>query len=194
MAKLLCYFFYRIYMKKLHITLSAFLLCAALSSFKPVANSVLTKDVIYKKSLDSRYYADEGEKLFMDRADTALTLMEQAAKKLPIVGVAVVSYIPGETTHSWISKMKVVGQMTRGSSNLLGVASTKAAEMADTFQDSGSGIRPPLKGEYGYQGGVIRKVSSGYIIAVFSGGSSAQDKEIAIEGADLLVKYFNSKK
>jgi len=102
-----------------------------------------------------------------------------------------VVYVPGDSTRSWISKMKVVGLMKKGSSNLLGVASTKAAEMADTYQDSGSGIRPPLRGEYGYKGGVIKKVSSGYIMAVFSGGSPDQDKEAATNGAQLLVRYFN---
>lgn len=135
--------------------------------------------------------AAKGEKLFMSHADDALAAIEQGAVKLNIKGVAIVVYVPGDSTRAWISKMKVVGQMKKGSSNLLGVASTKAAEMADTYQDSGSGIRPPLRGEYGYKGGVIRKVSSGYIMAVFSGGSPDQDKEAATAGAELLAKFFN---
>ncbi|MEO6523156.1 MAG: hypothetical protein ABIN91_15850 [Mucilaginibacter sp.] len=131
-----------------------------------------------------------GEKIFLKHADDALAAIEQGALKLSIKGVAIVVFIPGDSTRSWVSKMKVVGLMKKGSSNLLGVASTKAAEMADTYQDSGSGIRPPLKGEYGYKGGLIRKVGSGYIIAVFSGGSPDQDKEAANNGAELFSIYF----
>jgi hypothetical protein len=132
----------------------------------------------------------DGEKIFLKHADDALVAIEQGAAKLSIRGVAIVVFIPGDSTRSWISKMKVVGLMKKGSSNLLGVASTKAAEMADTYQDSGSGVRPPLRGEYGYKGGVIRKLSSGYLMAVFSGGSPDQDKEAATNGAELLSKYF----
>lgn len=135
--------------------------------------------------------AAKGEKIFLKHADDALAAIEQGAVKLNIKGVALVVYIPGDSTRSWVSKMKVVGLMKKGSSNLLGVASTKAAEMADTYQDSGSGLRPPLRGEYGYKGGVIKKVSSGYIMAVFSGGSPDQDKEAATSGAQLLAQYFN---
>jgi len=161
-------------MNRYHFALLSLLLCGVLYAFTP------TKD-----------NASKGEKIFLTHADDALTVIEQGAVKLNIKGVALVVYIPGDSTRSWVSKMKVVGLMKKGSSNLLGVASTKAAEMADTYQDSGSGIRPPLRGEYGYKGGVIRKVSSGYVIAVFSGGSPDQDKEAATGGAEQLAKYFN---
>lgn len=86
--------------------------------------------------------------------------------------------------------MKVVGHLTRDKANLLGIASTKAAEMADTHQDSGSGLREIYSGELGYKGGLIKKVSSGYILAVFSGGSSKQDMEVAKIGLDWLSKYY----
>ncbi|OCX52238.1 hypothetical protein BEL04_12200 [Mucilaginibacter sp. PPCGB 2223] len=154
--------------------LTGLLLCGMLFAFAPKKDN-----------------AAKGEKIFMSHADDALAVIEQGALKLNIKGVAMVIFVPGDSTRSWVSKMKVVGLMKKGSSNLLGVASTKAAEMADTYQDSGSGIRPPLRGEYGYKGGVIRRMGPGYIMAVFSGGSPDQDREAATNGAELLVKYFN---
>ena len=86
--------------------------------------------------------------------------------------------------------MKVVGNLTSGKSNLLGIAYTKASEMADTHRDSGSKIREIYSGELGYQGGLIKKVNSGYLLAVFSGGSGEQDLEVAKIGLDWLAKYY----
>jgi hypothetical protein len=169
------------------------LLCGLLCSFIPRASRNYEKQPDYKIPADARYKPDNGEKLFLKHADEALSAIEQGAGKLSIKGVAIVIFIPGDTVKSWVSKMKVIGLIKKGASNLLGVACSKVSEMADTYQDSGSGVRPPLKGEYGYKGGVIRKVSSGYIMAVFSGGSPDQDKEIATSGAELLVKYFDAK-
>ena len=54
-------------------------------------------------------------------------------------------------------------------------------------------ISPPvniLHREFGYKGGLIKKVNSGYILAVFSGGSSEQDAEVSKEGLDWLNKYY----
>lgn len=131
-----------------------------------------------------------GEKIFFKRADQCLALIEQAAQKSSIKGVAIVAYIPGDVTTSWISKMKVVGHLTDNKNNLLGIASTKAAEMADTHLDSGSGIREIYSGELGYKGGLIKKVKSGYILSVFSGGKSEEDLEVAKIGLDWLLKYY----
>ena len=131
-----------------------------------------------------------GEKIFIEQADKSLALIEEAAQKLSIKGVTIVAFIPGDATESWISKMKVVGNLTSNKANLLGIASTKAAEMADTHLDSGSGIREIYSGELGYKGGLIKKVNSGYILAVFSGGSGEQDLEVAKIGLDYLLKYY----
>lgn len=131
-----------------------------------------------------------GEKIFSKKADQCLAQIEQAAQKIAIKGVAIVAFIPGDVTESWISKMKVVGNLTNGKSNLLGIAYTKASEMADTHFDSGSKVREIYSGELGYQGGLIKKVSSGYILAVFSGGSGEQDLEVAKIGLDWLSKYY----
>jgi hypothetical protein len=133
---------------------------------------------------------NSGENIFMKQADKSLALIEQAAQKISIKGVAVIAFIPGDVTVSWNSKMKVVGNLTSGKSNLLGIAYTKASEMADTHRDSGSKIREIYSGELGYQGGLIKKVNSGYILAVFSGGSGEQDLEVAKIGLDWLAKFY----
>jgi hypothetical protein len=132
-----------------------------------------------------------GEIIFLEHADSCLVLMEQAAQKSSIRGVAIIAFIPGENTESWISRMKVVGTLTdRKTANFLAIAISKAAEMTDTHKDSGSGIRAPMKGEFGYKGGIIKNVKSGYILAVFSGGSSEQDYEAAKTGLYWLAKYY----
>jgi hypothetical protein len=132
----------------------------------------------------------KGEKIFFKHADQCLSLIERAAQKISIKGVAVIAFMPGEITETWISKMKVVGNLTSGKANLLGIANTKASEMADTHLDSGSKIREIYNGELGYKGGLIKKVKSGYLLAVFSGGSGEQDLEVAKIGLDWLSKFY----
>ena len=131
-----------------------------------------------------------GEQIFYKHAEDCLIVMEQAALKMQVKGVAVVAFIPGDTTFTWTSKMKVVGAMTNESSNYLAVAYSKMGEMAETFKDSGSGVREPKKGEFGWQGGTIKKVKAGYILAAFSGASGQQDFDIASEGLDQLKSFF----
>lgn len=137
---------------------------------------------------------NKGEKIFIEQADKSLAVIEEAALKLNIKGTAIIAFIPGDKTESWISKMKVIGFFTNDNSNTLGVAYTKAAEMADTFKDSGSGERKPLTGEYGWQGGTVRKVEGGYILAAFSGASGEQDYAVATEGLNWLAKAYSKKK
>ena len=134
--------------------------------------------------------AKNSEKIFLDNADKCLVIMEQAAQKISIKGVAIVAFIPGDSTITWISKMKIVGAISNGSDNRLAIAYTKAAEMATTYQNSGSGIRKPLFGEYGYPGGVIRKVKSGYILAAFSGATGEQDLVASNAGIEWLFSQF----
>jgi hypothetical protein len=143
-----------------------------------------------KEIKTDRPIAKKGEKIFSRIAGKCLIRMEQVALKNSVSGAAIIAFIPGEATASWVSKMKVVGTMCTGKSNLLAVASSKAAEMAATLTDSGSGIRKPLTGELGWKGGMIRKVKHGYIVAAFSGGPSEIDLQISKEGLDTLVKYY----
>ncbi len=125
-------------------------------------------------------------------ADTALAAMKTQAQTMGVGGVAIVAYFEGDTIQSWSSKMIVVGRYkddptaTDKGSNLLAIAYAKAAEMADTHQDSGSGIRPPMTGEYGWKGGVIVHGKAGYWIAAFSGGKSEDDVAISREGMSKL--------
>ena len=137
--------------------------------------------------------AGQSTKIFNDLADKALLAMKQRAEELKIKGVAVVAYVPGEEASSWCSKMLVVGHLKTDSStnnpgsNLLAIAYSKASEMADTLKPSGSGVRPPLKGEFGWQGGWIAPGKTGHIIAAFSGGRSEDDVLVSKTGVEVFA-------
>ncbi|MGA9673237.1 MAG: hypothetical protein WBQ94_28820 [Terracidiphilus sp.] len=123
--------------------------------------------------------------------NAALDAMKKRAAELKISGVAVVSYAQGETIQGWTSKMAVVGRMkdpaaSEKGNNLLGIAYAKAAEMADTLEDSGTAKRPPMTGEFGWQGGVIAKVKTGYLIVAFSGGKSEDDVQVSKAGLEVM--------
>ena len=133
---------------------------------------------------------ERDKKIFLKQSDACLEAMASAAGEMSLKGACVMAYIPGVVADTWVSKMRVVGALQNGSANFLAIAYTKASEMADTFKESGSGVREPVHGEFGYQGGVITKIDSGYILAVFSGGSGEQDVEIARKGLDLLSSYY----
>ena len=131
--------------------------------------------------------------IFDGLANTALKAMESRAQELKVNGVAVVAYAEGDNVASWSSKMLVVGHMVTSpsqndkGSNLLGIAYAKASEMAATLKDSGSGVRPPLTGEFGWQGGVVAKGKTGILIAAFSGGRSEDDVKISKAGLGVLA-------
>ena len=120
-----------------------------------------------------------------------IEVMKAKAAALNIQGVAVVSYAPGTTVDNWTSKMAVVGRLTDpkasvNGNNLLGIAYAKSAEMASTLQDSGTAKRPPMTGEFGWQGGTILRVSSGHIIIAFSGGKSEDDLQVSKAGLEVM--------
>jgi hypothetical protein len=129
---------------------------------------------------------------FDSLADAALAAMTARAAELKITGVAVVAYAQGDTIKGWTSKMEVVGRMTDAPTaadaghNLLAIAYAKAAQMADTLQDSGTAKRPPMVGEFAWEGGVIARVKTGYAIVAFSGASSEQDVEVSRAGLAVL--------
>lgn len=126
-------------------------------------------------------------------ANSALAAMKKRADELGIGGVAVVAYFPGDKIQYWSSKMLVIGRMrdepsdTTKGANLIGIAYAKAVEMADTLKDSGSQVRPPMTGEFGWQGGVIIHGKSGYLIAAFSGGKSEDDVKVSRAGVEQLA-------
>jgi len=125
-------------------------------------------------------------------AEAALAAMKKRAAELKTTGVAVVAFAEGESIQGWTSKMAVVGRMkdapsaTDKGNNLLGIAYAKAAEMAETLKDSGTANRPPMTGEFGWQGGVIGRVKSGWVIVAFSGGKSEDDVEVSRAGLAVL--------
>jgi hypothetical protein len=132
-------------------------------------------------------------KTFDAVADEALAAMQKLATERNVKGVAVVSISEGDSVQSWTSKMLVVGNLKSAPSandpvgaNLLAIAYSKSAEMADTLKASGSKVRPPIKGEFGWEGGVIAKGRTGYLIVAFSGGSSADDLKISQAGLTVL--------
>jgi hypothetical protein len=130
---------------------------------------------------------------FEGTAGAALAAMKARADELHVSGVAVVAYAEGDSVASWSSRMLVVGSMTKApsandkGSNLLGVAYSKAAEMASTLKDSGSGSRPPMTGELGWQGGVVARGKAGILIAAFSGGRSEDDVKISRAGLGVMA-------
>lgn len=135
-----------------------------------------------------------GTALPAERQQRALAAMKAKAEALGIQGVAVVALIPDDDISSWSSGMLVVGKMleepsgnpdARGA-NLLGIAYGKASEMAATLKNSGEAGRPPMTGEYGWKGGLIRKGPAGYLVAAFSGGPSADDLKVSRAGLDAL--------
>jgi uncharacterized protein len=126
-------------------------------------------------------------------ANSALAAMKKRADELGIGGVAVVAYFQGDKVQSWNSKMLVIGRMrdepsqTEKGANLIGIAYAKAVEMADTLKDSGSQVRPPMTGEFGWKGGVIVRGENGYLIAAFSGGKSEDDVKVSRAGVEQLA-------
>ncbi len=131
-------------------------------------------------------------KKFDDLANQALEAMKKRAAELNVTGVAVVSYAPGDSVQGWTSKMAVVGRMKdepsegKKGNNLLGIAYAKSAEMADTLQNSGTAKRPPMTGEFGWQGGVVARTRTGHVIVAFSGGKSEDDVQVSTSGLETL--------
>ena len=126
-------------------------------------------------------------------ADAGLLAMREHADTMKVSGVAVISYFEGDHIEAWTSKMLVVGRMkdeptdTKKGNNLLAIVYAKAAEMADTLKNSGSQVRPPMTGEFGWEGGVIVRVKGGYLIAAFSGGQSSDDVAVSHAGISRVV-------
>jgi hypothetical protein len=174
-------------LKRFHKRIFALILSATLVSV-PDLMALEKPGKPHKKQAVSK-----NEKAFHKVADKALQAMVQRAEELKIQGVAVIAYAEGDAIKAWISKMAVVGSLKKEpsgnnkGSNLLGIVYAKAAEMADTLQNSGSGIRPPMTGELGWKGGLVTKGKTGYLIAAFSGGRSEEDLQVSQTGLDILA-------
>lgn len=137
-----------------------------------------------------RDFPGSKEKVFTKNATECLAIMEKAAQERSITGVAMIAFIPGDEALSWVSQMKVVGRLATENVNFLGVAYAKAAEMSVTLKNSGNEQRKDIIGETGWQGGVVMKVDSGYLVAAFSGGTGEQDVEVSQIGVEWLSSFF----
>ena len=132
---------------------------------------------------------------FDDTEDRTLLATENRAHELGILGVAVVAYFDGDSVRSWVSKMIIVGSgiedqpaQNQKMYNLLAIAYSKASEMADTLKNSGSHVRPPLTGEFGWNGGAIARGKHGYLVAAFSGRKGDQDFSVSTAGIAEMKK------
>ncbi len=158
----------------------------------PTADSVSFRVEIAKMDPDFANGPSPRPDPFDTLAYPALFAMKKSAEELGIGGVAVVAYFQGDKIQGWSSKMLVIGRMrdepsdTNKGANLIGIAYAKAVEMADTLKDSGSQVRPPMTGEFGWKGGVIVRGKNGYLIAAFSGGKSEDDVKISTAGIEQL--------
>lgn len=126
------------------------------------------------------------EFIFASQADQCLQTMKIRAEQMHIQGVGLVAYYNSKTAN-WTSKMVVMGALKNETVNFLSVAYSKAGEMIDTFQNSGTTARVPLLGEFNFKGGVISKVQENYVLVVFSGASGEEDTIVAQQGLDFLL-------
>lgn len=105
-----------------------------------------------------------------------------AEMKLEIVGV--IAVVTEEDSLDWVTDTRIYGSFYNYDKdgmgwNTLAIAWSKAAEMVQTHQDSGSNCRPKMMGELAYQGGATEKYGNGHIVIAFSGGTSEEDFEIS---------------
>ena len=132
----------------------------------------------------------DAEKIFINNADEALQMMKQEALRMNIKGAGLVCFIPGDQTQSWISKMIIAGATGNEGYNFIAIAYSKASEMAETLQNSGSKVRPVKVGEFDYIGGIIKKIDSGYLLSTFSGASGEDDLAVSQKGLDWFITKF----
>ena len=123
---------------------------------------------------------------FDSLADSALLAMRARAEQLRIGGVAVVAYFEGDRVQSWSSKMAVADLRTTLRKTKRGPTSSalptpKWQRWRIRLKDSGSQVRPPMTGEFGWKG-VIVLGKNGYLIAAFSGGNSEDDVKVSTAG------------
>ena len=174
-------------MKKLLFIVSILAICIIHIEAKGQTNSNSTN-----KNLSKKAYKLKGEQIFNKHAEKCLDVMEKTAKDNSVTGVAIICFAPTDTAGSWVSSMRVVGNVANDKANFLAIAGSKAAEMFLTHENSGSKVREPLNGELGYKGGMIKKVKYGYVIASFSGGPSEIDAEISTSGINWLSEFYPS--
>ena len=177
-------------MKRRIFTMQAMMMATAIAVFSASGGGAKTPAGDDSATEKSRSVSSS---TFDEAADNALRAMTERAEELRIHGVAVVAFFEGDSIRSWSSKMAVVGTMKNTPSkdskgdNLLAIAYAKAAEMAATLKASGKAGRPPMTGEFGWEGGLIVRGRTGFWIAAFSGGPSEDDIKVSRAGLDTLA-------
>lgn len=126
------------------------------------------------------------ETIFLSNSNNCLKAMQLKAQEMNIKGVGMIAIFNYET-NNWTSKMSVMGALKNNTVNFLSVAYSKAGEMIDTLQNSGTTDRTPLLGEFNFLGGVIAKIETGYVLAVFSGATGEEDTVVAQVGLDFMA-------
>jgi hypothetical protein len=173
------------------INLNLFLINFVFQNTKNENNSTIILHYYYNTTVQIMTEVQKkAEKIFINNAEEALQIMTQEALQLKIKGVGLVCFIPGNETQSWVSKMIVVGSTGTESHNFIAIAYSKASEMAQTLQNSGSKVRPVKVGEFDYMGGAIKKIESGYILTTFSGASGEDDLAVSQRGLEWFCTKF----
>jgi len=113
-----------------------------------------------------------------------LERMSAKASEMNLRGTSAAGYFDANKTL--ISQAKDCGKMFENNFNSLAVAFSKIAEMCDTLKNSGSQVRPPYKGEFGWVGGAIKQVGAIYYVAAFSGAKGEEDLAIAEYGLAIV--------
>lgn len=126
------------------------------------------------------------ETIFASNANNSLKAMALKAQEMNIKGVGLIALFDNQSAH-WDSKMSIMGALKNDTVNFLSVAYSKAGEMIDTLQNSGTTDRTPLLGEFNFLGGVIAKIETGYVLAVFSGATGEEDTVVAQVGLDFMA-------
>ncbi len=121
----------------------------------------------------------------------ALEKADEFARKIGVVGVAVIALLQEKNSVDWIIETKIVKSIKSNNEvgdnfNFVAIAHAKAAEMMDTLKNSGTSGRELLKGELGWQGGAIKPYKNGYILVAFSGATSDEDLLIS----EKVIEHF----
>ena len=128
------------------------------------------------------------DSIFLLRSNDCLDRMADKAQEMGLKGVGLIALLEGTEKKSLISKMKVCGALKNKDANFLAIAYTKAGEMVDTLQNSGTTNRIPLLGEFNFLGGLIEKIKNGHLLVVFSGATGEEDTIIARAGLDAFFE------
>lgn len=131
--------------------------------------------------------------------EAALAAMAAKALELNAKGVAAAAIAPPDQPETFFFGARICGRFERPpdpsrgendkGTNFFAIVFSKLTEMVATRRNSGESPERVLKkGEFGYKGGLIGEVDGFTLMAAFSGGSEAEDLEIAGAGLAALQR------